>query len=208
MMNSSHENIYQAFFAAQKEMGNAKKGSNNPFFKSKYADLNSVREAVMPHLMDQDICVMQPEIVIDGRNYVRTELMHVPSKTSIHSDVEILYKTANDPQAQGSAITYARRYGLQSICGIGAEDDDGNKASGNTTKNDCKSNESKSQAESGKKPDFKPAWINDQGKMGAMFAKIDASGQSPEEKIRGWYLISDPTLKAVIDLYNQHKSKQ
>lgn len=118
--------IEAAMFAAQRNMSNAKKGSQNPYFKSKYADLNSVREAVCPALMEQDILVTQPEVVIDGRNYVRTLLTHVPSNTSIYSDVEIMMIQQNNPQAQGSAITYARRYGLQSICGIGAEDDDAN----------------------------------------------------------------------------------
>lgn len=122
-------NIYSAFLAAQKSMSNAVKGSNNPFFKSKYADLNAVREAVMPSLIDNGICLIQPEVVIDGRNYVRTVLHHCESGTEIYSDVEILMKSQNDPQAMGSAITYARRYGLQSICGIGAEDDDTNLAS-------------------------------------------------------------------------------
>lgn len=118
--------IEVAMLAAQRNMSNAKKGSDNPYFKSKYADLNSVREAVVPALMEQDILLTQPEVIIDGRNYVRTLLTHVPSGTSICSDVEILMVQSNNPQAQGSAITYARRYGLQSICGIGAEDDDAN----------------------------------------------------------------------------------
>lgn len=121
-----HKNIAQAFFAAQRNMHDAVKGKDNPFFKSKYADLNSVREAVVPALMEQGICVTQPEVVIDGKNYVRTLLIHVDSGTTMQSDVEILLVQANNPQAQGSSITYARRYGLQSLCAIGAADDDGN----------------------------------------------------------------------------------
>lgn len=125
---SSHSTVEQAMLAAQRNMSNAKKDTNNPFFKSKYADLNSIREAVLPALMEQDILMTQPEVIIDGRHYVRTLLTHVPSGTEIHSDVEILMTQQNNPQALGSAITYARRYGLQSLCGIGADDDDGNMA--------------------------------------------------------------------------------
>ena len=118
--------IIEALLKAQKEMGNAIKGANNPFFKSKYADLNSVREAVMPLLNENGILVLQPIVHIDGKNFVKTILMHESGQT-IESFTEILFKVSNDPQAQGSGITYARRYGLQSLVCIGADDDDGNK---------------------------------------------------------------------------------
>ena len=121
------QDIATALVAAQSEMGNALKGSANPFFKSKYADLNAVREAVIPSLTKHGISVIQPTITRDGRNYVKTVLLHT-SGQYISGETEILYKEKDNPQAQGSGITYARRYGLQSICNIGAEDDDGNQA--------------------------------------------------------------------------------
>jgi len=120
-------NIAKAFIAAQKEMGNAIKDSKNPFFKSAYADLNSVREACLPALNANGIAVLQPIVQIDGKNFVKTLLLH-ESGESIEGLTEILFAKQNDPQAQGSGITYARRYGLQSLVNIGAEDDDGNKA--------------------------------------------------------------------------------
>lgn len=116
-----------AFILAQREMGSALKESVNPYFKSKYADLNAVREAVIPVLNAQNIAVLQPIIQKEGKSYVRTILMH-ESGQSLESDVEIIFSKINDAQAQGSGITYARRYGLQSLVNIGAEDDDGNKA--------------------------------------------------------------------------------
>jgi hypothetical protein len=119
-------NIAKAFIAAQKEMGNAIKDSKNPFFKSAYADLNSVREACLPALNANGIAVLQPIVQIDGKNFVKTLLLH-ESGESIEGLTEILFAKQNDPQAQGSGITYARRYGLQSLINIGAEDDDGNK---------------------------------------------------------------------------------
>lgn len=119
--------ISTAFVAAQKEMSNAKKDSNNPFFKSKYADLNSIREAVIPVLNNHGIGVLQPTCSIDGRNYVKTILLH-ESGECLESLTEILFAKTNDAQAQGSGISYARRYGLQSMVCIGAEDDDANKA--------------------------------------------------------------------------------
>ena len=120
--------IAKALIEAQKEMGNAKKDSANPYFKSKYADLNSVREACLPALNSKGISVLQPTIQIEGKNFVKTILLH-ESGESIECLTEILFSKQNDPQAQGSGITYARRYGLQSLVCLGAEDDDGNKAS-------------------------------------------------------------------------------
>jgi len=120
--------IVKALLEAQKEMGNATKDSKNPFFKSKYADLNSIREACMPVLNKHGIIVLQPTIYHEGKNFINTILLH-ESGERIDGLTEIIYSKQNDAQAQGSGITYARRYGLQSLVNVGAEDDDGNKAS-------------------------------------------------------------------------------
>lgn len=118
----------KAFIEAQKEMGNATKDSANPFFKSKYADLNSIREACLPALNKHGIAVLQPIVQVEGKNYVKTLLLH-ESGEFMECLTEIIFAKQNDAQAQGSGITYARRYGLQSLVNVGAEDDDGNKAS-------------------------------------------------------------------------------
>ena len=122
--------IAKALLEAQKQMGNATKDSKNPFFKSSYADLNAIREACMPSLNANGIVVLQPTINIEGKNFVKTLLLH-ESGESLECLTEIIYSKQNDAQSQGSGITYARRYGLQSFVNVGAEDDDGNKASNN-----------------------------------------------------------------------------
>jgi len=124
--------IATALVKAQMEMGNAVKGTSNPFFKKQYADLNAVREACIPILNKYGIVAIQPNVHIDGKNFVKTILLH-ESGESIEGLTEILFSKPNDAQAQGSGITYARRYGLQSLVNIGADDDDGNKASATTT---------------------------------------------------------------------------
>jgi len=124
--------IISALLKAQSEMGNAKKSATNPFFKSKYSDLNSVREAVMPVLNENGIIVLQPMVTVEGVEYVKTVLLH-ESGEMIESFTKILCKVQNDPQAYGSGVTYARRYGLQSLVCIGAEDDDAQKAMGTQT---------------------------------------------------------------------------
>jgi len=119
--------IATALLKAQSEMSNPKKGATNPFFKSKYADLNSIREAVIPTLNANGISVLQPIVHIDGKNFVKTVLLH-ESGELLESVTEIVYNKANDAQAQGSGISYARRYALQSFVCVGADDDDGNEA--------------------------------------------------------------------------------
>ncbi len=128
------KNIATALVKAQSEMSNPKKGNTNPFFKSKYADLNAVREAVIPILNDNGISVLQPIVHKDGKNFVNTILLH-ESGELMESFTEIVFSKINDAQAQGSGITYARRYGLQSFVCVGADDDDGNKASQQPTIN-------------------------------------------------------------------------
>lgn len=119
--------IATALLKAQSEMSNPKKGATNPFFKSKYADLNAIREAVIPTLNENGISVLQPIVHVDGKNFVKTILLH-ESGELMESLTEIIYNKVNDAQAQGSGISYARRYALQSFVCVGADEDDGQKA--------------------------------------------------------------------------------
>ena len=121
------KNIASALVKAQLEMIAPKKGSVNPFFKNKYADLNDVLAAVVPALNNNGIVLLQPLVNIEGKNFVKTVLMH-ESGEIFESLAEIFCKNTNDAQAYGSGVTYARRYSLSSICGIGSEDDDAQKA--------------------------------------------------------------------------------
>jgi len=131
--------IATALVKAQSEMGNAVKGSANPFFKSKFADLNSVREACIGPLNAQGVSVLQPTSVLDGKLYVETLLLH-ESGEYISGLYEVVVGKQNDPQALGAAISYSRRYGLQSMVNIGAEDDDAESAMGRNTKTVVKTN--------------------------------------------------------------------
>lgn len=130
-MSDNISSIAKALVASQKAMGNAVKDSKNPFFKSSYADLNAIREAVLPVFNENGISVLQPTVTFEGRKYVQTIAIH-ESGEFISGLTEILAVKELDAQAQGSGISYARRYGLQSLANVGAEDDDGNSASGKT----------------------------------------------------------------------------
>ena len=116
-------NIAKALVNAQKNLGVALKDAKNPFFKSKFADLSAVIDAALPALNAEGISVLQPTTTVDGKPVVQTTLLH-SSGEFLSSNTDIICAKQNDPQAYGSAISYARRYGLQSFVSLKAEDND------------------------------------------------------------------------------------
>ena len=146
--------ITKSLLKSQKEMEGAKKGSDNPFFKSKYSDYNSVLEACKTILNDNGITILQPlttEILTNGElvNIVETILVHssgefISSQVITHSDKNV--------QSRMSQITYSRRYGLQSLLSLPSVDDDGEKAVGRKTTKD------KATSKTPKKPDNAPSF--------------------------------------------------
>ena len=121
---TDHKNVYMALAAAQADMGTVKKGSVNPAFKSKYADLADVVATVSPALNAQGIAFFHVATSIDGERVMRTVLAHGASETMIECDVPLIV-TKNDMQGYKSAATYAKRIGLESLTGVAPEDDDG-----------------------------------------------------------------------------------
>jgi len=115
-----------ALSKAQGILEAAKKDSNNPFFKSKYADLASVWESCRAALSSNGLSIVQSPEESDSGIAVVTMMLH-SSGQWIRSRYTMPVSKV-DAQAVGSAITYARRYALSSIVGIAPEDDDGNGA--------------------------------------------------------------------------------
>lgn len=122
--------IAPALHKAQGAIKAALKDSTNPHFRSKYADLSSVIEAVKGPLQANGITFLQG--IEDAENGVAVEtlLLHISGEW-LSSTLKIP-ASKQDAQGYGSAITYGRRYGLQSMCGVPAEDDDGNAATAST----------------------------------------------------------------------------
>lgn len=126
--------ISGALAKAQGEMQHAGKTTDNPYFKSKYADLPAVMDAARPALAKNGLSVVQiTQIDEHGKMTLITQLCHASGQW-MRSWYPI-NPVKNDPQGIGSALTYARRYAYSSIIGVAAagEDDDGNAASGNPT---------------------------------------------------------------------------
>ena len=115
--------IYVKLLNAKKSIGKVKKTMKNSHFKSSYADINNLLEVIEPVLIDNGLLLLQP--VINGR--VVTQIIDVETSEKIESILEL--DGSLNPQQRGSAITYYRRYTLQSLLSLQAEDDDGNEAS-------------------------------------------------------------------------------
>ena len=126
-MKATHKSIAAALASAQADMGKALKTANNPHFGKKYADLSSVVDACLPALNSNGICVIQPTGENEFGRYVETMLIHGESGETLGCQVPLIVGK-NDMQGYGSAVTYARRYGLMCMAGIAPEDDDGNAA--------------------------------------------------------------------------------
>jgi hypothetical protein len=121
------KSIAAALVKAQKEFGPALKSSNNPHFRSKYADLAACVEAVIDALNNNGIYLMQLNEERENGICVQTIFIH-ESGEQISSGSLYVPAAKHDPQGFGSALTYARRYSLMAACGIAPEDDDGNAA--------------------------------------------------------------------------------
>jgi hypothetical protein len=116
----------KALMSAQSDMGAALKKSTNPHFKSKYADLTAVQDACVEPLHSHGFAVIQPNGQDESGMFVDTIFLHESGET-FQSRVYLVVDK-NNMQGVGSAITYARRYGLMGLAGIAPEDDDGNAA--------------------------------------------------------------------------------
>jgi len=124
--SESINELASALCNAQGQMGGAVKDSANPFFKSSYADLTSVIKAIKQPFSDNGLSYTQFPVSNENGVGVSTRLMHVSGQWL---EMEYTLPTVKkDPQASGSAITYARRYALQSVAGIPTADDDAESA--------------------------------------------------------------------------------
>lgn len=127
-MSKEIAELCKALVVAQGEFKNVIKDSDNPYYKSKYADLGSVVEMARPVLAKNGLAISQLIRPNSEVAEVETNLLHTSGQWI--SSTITLKPTKSDPQGMGSAITYARRYALSAILGIASEvDDDANSAS-------------------------------------------------------------------------------
>lgn len=133
-MSENSSELYSALIEAQKQIGVAGKNADNPFHKSKYADIEAVIDACKAQLAEHGLTIMQMSRFPDGVERLVTRIVH-SSGQYIEDDGIPLLVAKQDMQAYGSASTYARRYGIMQMLAIpqGKIDDDGNLAGGYET---------------------------------------------------------------------------
>ncbi|WP_164911590.1 ERF family protein [Mycobacteroides franklinii] len=127
-----HSTLAEALVAAQSEFGVIAKDTANPFFKSKYADLPAVMREAQPVLAKHGLAVSQLPSYLnaDSKIYDTLKTVVIHESGQEVASTMVLHPVKNDPQAHGSAITYARRYAYMAALGLVADvDDDGNAAS-------------------------------------------------------------------------------
>ena len=131
MMNLDHSNaaLFAALALAQSEVENATKGSVNPHFKSRYADLAEVLNTVRPVFAKHGIAIIQSTGFSDGLVSVTTALVH--KEGGYVTSVASCTPAKVDAQGVGAATTYLRRYSLAAATGVAQEDDDGQSAAHN-----------------------------------------------------------------------------
>lgn len=120
--------ISAALVKAQHLIGGAQKNAVNPHLKNKYANLESVWDAVSPALESNKLAVIQsPQPSDDGKLHLETMIIHESGE--FISGTLVMPLPKQDPQGYGSALTYARRYHLSSMLGVIQDDDDASSAS-------------------------------------------------------------------------------
>jgi hypothetical protein len=122
--SNSIVNLTKALLAFHVKVGKIKKDANNPFFKSKYASLSNILDEIELPMQESGLVVSQ---LPSGINGLTTMLIHAESGEYIQSEY-FMQPVKSDPQATGSAISYARRYALTAILALNVDDDDANTA--------------------------------------------------------------------------------
>src|ERR1043166_4812177 len=168
-------------------MGGAVKDSSNPFFKSKYADLESVWNACRKALSENGLAVIQTESATEGGVLVSTMLTH-SSGQWVRDHLQLLPKDMS-PQGIGSAITYGRRYALASIVGVYQTDDDGEAAHGRTSAPDTRDRTPSPSLEEKQATAKKLRDAHDSGIDANMLAAHTEANKNQELYDAAWYLL-------------------
>jgi len=128
LMSPTTTELTKALVKAASKFKPAVKDSENPHFRSKFVSLAGVNEAVDAALLSEGLFLSQQTDVIGGTNVIVSTLLH-SSGEWLRGVYKLTPAKQNDPQAEGSAMTYGRRYAKMALLGIAPEDDDGNAAS-------------------------------------------------------------------------------
>lgn len=187
--SQSIKNIALALVKFHKLIGKIGKDSTNPFFNKKYCSLPNILDAIKEPLQEAGLCFSQHP---QGQDELETLLIHAESGEYLQSSYNIS-PIKKDPQALGSAITYARRYALGAILGLTIdEDDDANAA----TQPEKKKEE--------KKPEL--PWLNENSKEFTGAVEKIKAGKSNIEALKAYFRLSKAIEEKINTLTKQQKA--
>lgn len=227
-MNLQSETIDQIVPALIKARGSFKaavKDARNDAFKrngtgSGYATLDSVIDAVTTALLENGIYYTQQTDVVDARTLLYTRFLHASGQWI--GGAYPVHPVKNDPQGEGSALTYARRYALMALAGIAPEDDDGNAATKAATKDNRKQpdNSLSGQPRSGVWNDYTNEHRDDlerlaitvgeymdMGDAQGAYEAVHSRGLDNDLKAALWDLLPSGTRSALKKQHDKHQSK-
>lgn len=133
-MNAFPIKLAGALFRAQGQLRGVSRDAENPHFRNRYATLENVVDTVRPVLQKLGVVFIQAPGGVDdnGVMHITTHLVHAESGETFSSTIGVPL-AKRDPQAAGSAVTYACRYSLMALLGLPPIDDDGEAAKGDGT---------------------------------------------------------------------------
>ncbi len=172
--SDSIKNIAKALMTFHLKVDVIKKDAKNPFFKSSYASLSNILEAINDPLIEAGLSFTQ---LPTGENGLTTILMHGESGEFMEAEYT-MKPVKDDPQGRGSVITYQRRYALAAVLGLNIDDDDDGNAA-------THGGETPHQAEENNKP-----WLNEGTKEFEGAIEKMKAGKSSIEALRKYFKIS------------------
>lgn len=172
--SDSIKNIAKALMTFHVKVDKVKKDAKNPFFKSSYASLSNILEAINIPLNESGLTFTQ---FPSGENGLTTTLMHAESGEFMESDYT-MKPVKDDPQGKGSVITYQRRYALAAVLGLNIDEDDDANTATHGGKNPA-------EAEENNKP-----WLNENTKEFEGAVEKMRAGKSSVEALRKYFKIS------------------
>jgi hypothetical protein len=187
--SQSIKEIAQALIVFQMKVEKIKKDATNPFFKSKYASLSNIQDAIANPLSEAGLTYSQ---FPDGDHGLTTIIMHGNSGEWIQSTYR-MKPVKDDPQGIGSSITYQKRYAIAGALALNIDDDD----DANTATHGGKTPEKAQQAAEDNKP-----WLNENSKEFAGAVEKIKAGKSSIKALREYFKVSKAVEEKINDLVN------
>lgn len=181
--SNSISSLAKALITFHVKVDKVKKDAKNPFFKSSYASLSNILDAINVPLNEAGLSFSQ---LPTGENGLTTILMHAESGEYLESEYT-MKPVKDDPQGRGSVITYQRRYALAAVLGLNIDEDD----DGNTATHGGKNPQ---EAEENNKP-----WLNKGSKEFEGAVEKMRMGKSSVEALRKFFKISKAIEKELIE---------